>query len=379
MLTHLSDFSRGRRSPTSTLQSDRHLRFESGAVMTTSRGSMIRSAAAFGAWAAATAVPGFAASGATPDPVDIALNHDAFNLPIFVALDRGYFARQNLDVRVQKLSGSTVTVLPSLARGSIDIAPIGLGPGFFNQYAGGFDVKLIASMTETHAGWNDATWVMVRQDLWDAGAVRKPADLKGKTIDAFVPGAPPNMLMRETLARGGLTTADVTFSEKLRATADTVAAYTNKAVDVSPAFEPMATELQRERLAHKWISTHDIMPDYQQLYLGASAAFIRSRQDVIVRFLTGMLQGAREIDAAGGKWTPALARTLATWSEQSEADVTLVPTPAYVGQYGRINVSSVALQQAFWVSQDLVKTPVATTAIIDSSMLGAARRRLKIR
>jgi NitT/TauT family transport system substrate-binding protein len=341
------------------------------------RGSMVRAVTAFFGASAGVAMAGEPSMGATPDPVNIALNHDAFNLPIFVAIDKGYFAQQNLDVRVQKISGSTITQLPSLARGSIDIAPIGLGPGFFNQYSGGFDVKLIASMTETHAGWNDATWVMVRQDLWDAGAVRKLSDLKGKTVDGFVPGAPPNMLMRETLTKAGLTTADVTFSERLRATADTVAAYTNKAVDVSPAFEPMATELQRERLAHKWISTHDIMPDYQQLYLAASAAFVQTHRDVIVRFLVAYVEGARDIDRARGKWTPALVSTLAKWSEQSEADVLLVPSPAYAGEDGRINLSSVDMQQAFWVSQGLVKAPVAIPAIVDSSMLDAARRQLK--
>jgi ABC-type nitrate/sulfonate/bicarbonate transport system substrate-binding protein len=89
-------------------------------------------AAFFGA-SAGLAVTGAPSMGATPDPVNIALNHDAFNLPIFVAIDKGYFAQQNLDIRVQKISGSTITQLPSLARGSIDIAPIGLGPGFFNQ------------------------------------------------------------------------------------------------------------------------------------------------------------------------------------------------------------------------------------------------------
>jgi ABC-type nitrate/sulfonate/bicarbonate transport system substrate-binding protein len=343
------------------------------------RGNMVRAVTALLGAGLGVAAAGSPSPGATPDPVNIALNHDAFNLPIFVAIDRDYFAQQNLDVRVQKISGSTITQLPSLARGSIDIAPIGLGPGFFNQYTGGFDVKLIASMTETHAGWNDATWVMVRQDLWDAGAVRKLSDLKGKTIDGFVPGAPPNMLMRETLTKAGLTTADVTFSERLRATADAVAAYTNKAVDVSPAFEPMATELQRQHLAHKWISTHDIMPDYQQLYLAASAAFVQTHREVIARFLVAYLEGARDIDSAHGKWTPSLVSTLAKWSEQPEADVLQVPSPAYAGEYGRINLSSVEMQQAFWVSQGLVKAPVAIPSIVDSSMLDAAHRQLKIR
>ena len=151
------------------------------------------------------------------------------------------------------------------------------------------------------------------------------------------------------------------------------------AVDVSPAFEPMATELERLHLAHKWISTHDIIPDYQQLYLAASAAFVRTHSDVVRRFLVAYLEGARDIDDAHGKWTPALVSTLAKWSEQPEADVLQVPSPAYAGEYGRINRASVEMQQAFWVSQGLVKTPVAIPMIVDSALLDAARRQLKIR
>jgi NitT/TauT family transport system substrate-binding protein len=343
------------------------------------RAELLRALAAFAGSGLVLTAGGRTGVAATSDQVNLALNHDAFNLPLFVALEKGYFAQQNLDVHAQKISGSTITQLPSLARGSIDIALIGLGPGFFNQYTGGFDVKIIASMTATHAGWNDATWIMVRQDLWDAGTMRQLSDLKGKIIDGFVPGAPPNMLMRETLRKAGFTTADVTFSERLRATADMVAAYTNKAVDASPAFEPMATELQRQRLAHKWISTRDVLPEYQQLYLAASAAFVQTHRDVIVRFLVGYLQGARDIDSARGKWTASLVGALSKWSEQSEADVQIVPTPAYAGEYGHINLKSVEMQQAFWVAQGLVKAPVAIPAIVDSSMLDAARRQLKIR
>jgi ABC-type nitrate/sulfonate/bicarbonate transport system substrate-binding protein len=98
------------------------------------RGTMVRGVTALFGAGLDIAAGGGPSSAVMPDPVNIDLNHDAFNLPIFVAIDKGYFAQQNLDVRVQKISGSTITQLPSLARGSIDIAPIGLGPGFFNQY-----------------------------------------------------------------------------------------------------------------------------------------------------------------------------------------------------------------------------------------------------
>jgi NitT/TauT family transport system substrate-binding protein len=312
---------------------------------------------------------------AATDVVNVALNPDVYdNLPLFIAADRGYFAQQNLDVRITKIPGSSLTQLPSLARGSIDIAPMALGPAFFNQYAAGFDVKLVASLSGSHPGWNDGTWVMVRQDLWDAGKIRKLSDLKGRTIDGYVPGAPPNMLIKQTLAKAGLSTSDVVFSERMKSAADALVSYTNRAVEVTPAFEPMATQLDRQRLAHKWLSVHDIIPDYQGSFLAASAAFVQTHRDVVKRFLVAYLRAARDVDRGSGKWTPMLVTEVAKWSEQPEATIEQIAGPAYTGEDGSINQASIVRQQAFWVAQGLVREPVAVGSIVDTSILDDARK-----
>lgn len=72
----------------------------------------------------------------------LALNSAALNLPIFLAIDKGYFAREHLDVKIVRANVPAMMQLPALARGEIDIAPMVLAPGFFNQFTQGFDVKL---------------------------------------------------------------------------------------------------------------------------------------------------------------------------------------------------------------------------------------------
>jgi NitT/TauT family transport system substrate-binding protein len=319
-----------------------------------------------------------APAAAAPDVVNVAVNPDVIdNLPIFIAADRGYFTQQNLDVRITKIPGSSLSQLPSLARGSIDIAPMALGPAFFNQFTAGFDVKLVASLSGSHPGWNDGTWVMVRQDLWDAGKVRKLSDLKGRIIDGYVPGAPPNMLIKQTLAKAGMTTSDVIYSERMKSAADALVSYMNKAVEVTPAFEPMATQLDRQHLAHKWLSVHDVIPDYQGSFLAASSAFVQSHRDVVKRFLVAILRAQRDIDRSSGKWTPMILSEVAKWSEQPEATIAQIPGPSYSGDDGSINQASVERQQAFWVTQGLVKTPVAVGTTMDASMLEDARKQFR--
>jgi NitT/TauT family transport system substrate-binding protein len=153
--------------------------------------------------------------------------------------------------------------------------------------------------------------------------------------------------------------------------------YMNKAVEITPAFEPMVTQLDKQHIAHKWLSTHDVIPDYQGTFLAASAAFVKTHRDVVVRFLTAYLRAAHDVDRGGGKWTPMLLTEVAKWTEQPEATVAQITGPAYAGDFGSINQASVVRQQAFWVSQGLVKEPVTVPAMIDSSILDDAKKALR--
>ena len=79
---------------------------------------------------------------------------------------------------------------------------------FFNQIGEGFGIKVLAVMSRQHNGWNDTVWDVVREDVWDAKTIRKPSDLRGKSVPKPV-GNAVDFMMLETLAKGGLTVADV--------------------------------------------------------------------------------------------------------------------------------------------------------------------------
>ena len=264
----------------------------------------MRTLALLAALVVALAVPGRAAPN---DVVRMGLNPSVLSyLPILIAIERGYFLRQHIDLQLTINPGSAMIQLPLLARGDLDVAPMVMAPAFLNQLREGFNVKLISANQSSHAGWNDNTWIVVRQDVWDSGAVRKPADLRGKVVDALSPGGPPNMLMRSLIAAAGLTPGDMTFSEKLRNLTDETAAFHNHALDVASSFEPGASVLQVQHIAHKWISVHDVIPWLEETFIAASAPFLREHPDVAARFLVAYLQGARDLVRSNGHWTPEL-------------------------------------------------------------------------
>jgi NitT/TauT family transport system substrate-binding protein len=318
-----------------------------------------------------------AGSAASNDVVRLGLNPTVLAyLPILIALDRGYFTAQHIEIQLKPNSGSSLLQLPLLARGDIDIAPMVLAPAFLNQLNEGFNVKLIAAGQSSHAGWNDNSWVVVRQDVWDSGAVRKLADLRGKVVDGSAPGGPPNMLLKSALAQAGMTLADVTYSERIRGGPEMVSALRNHAVDALAVFEPGASVMQVQHIAHKLFSVRDVIPWLQETFVAASGGFLKDHPEVAARFLVAYLQGVRDLGRSNGRWTPALLATLAAHTGIPVADLGQVPGPAYVDPSGAIDSISIDRQQSFYLSEHLIAKPLAFADMVDTRPLFAATRAL---
>src|SRR5258708_27742323 len=101
--------------------------------------------------------PPASAAAQKPDTLKLLINPQLiFGLPLLVAIERGFFAQQNLDVKPIIHVGSSQTIIPSLARGDVDIATISANPAFFNQFSQGFDATLIASQVSGHKGSDPA-------------------------------------------------------------------------------------------------------------------------------------------------------------------------------------------------------------------------------
>ena len=115
------------------------------------------------------------------DVVRLTFNPGVYDtLPLMLAVDRGYFTQAHLDVRVTKWPGSHGLLVPYLARGDVDVAPQVMSPAFFNQYTEGLGVKAVATLDETHKGWNDTVYFMVRQP--GIKKIRTPSDLRGMRL-----------------------------------------------------------------------------------------------------------------------------------------------------------------------------------------------------
>jgi NitT/TauT family transport system substrate-binding protein len=322
----------------------------------------------------ALSVVGADAQTAARQKVRFSLNpSQVIYLPLFLAVDRGYFKQEGLDVEVMPYKGSANTQMPLLARGDVDISSVIAGPAMFNQFADGFNIKLIATLTEPREGYRDGVVLVVRQDLWDAGTIRKPADLKGMKVDGASQGNPIDFLLKSALDSAKLTKADVTLSYKPRSASDTPEILRQKVVDVAGVSEPTATLIESKGIGTRWLSYKDVVPWYQETYLASSEAFLRDHPDAVERFLAAYLKAVGDVSKAKGQWTPELLAIATKWTGMPEDLLRKVGGIPYWDPSAAIRPDSLARVQKFWVDGGLVKKPVDTQKMVDTAPLRQAR------
>jgi NitT/TauT family transport system substrate-binding protein len=308
------------------------------------------------------------------DKVRISFNPQIYSyLPLMLAIDKGYFKEQKIDVDVAFYGGSALSQIPMLARGDQDIAAMVTGPGFFNQHAEGFGIKLISAVGQASPGWHDTIWLVVRKDIWDSGAIKTFADFKGRAIEGGPKGSPVYLNTLQVLAQGNLTVKDVTFTERMRTMADVLPLFKNKAIEAMSIVEPIVSNLVAEGAAVRWKPSYETMPWFQESYLAANPKFLTEKRDVSKRFLVAYFKGVNDVLAAKGKWTPELTATVVKWSKLPEAVINLIPGPMHPSEDGALNVASMARQQKIWTDEGMVKIQTPIADLVDTSILQEVR------
>jgi NitT/TauT family transport system substrate-binding protein len=228
-------------------------------------------------------------STATPAPAklkvgDLGTTGDA---PLYIALEKGYFREQNLDIEFVRF-GSALDMIAPLSAKQLDVGSGGIGAGLFNAFSQGIPIKLVAETVRTPENWRSNAW-FVRSDLKDT--IKTPADLKGRTVSLAATCTVIDTELSVLLEKGGLKRSDITV--KTVPYADNPAAFASKSIDFTYGFEPFASTFQSTGVASLWLTGGSVIPNHVQsgILYGPS---ITAQQDVAQRWMLAYLKGARE-------------------------------------------------------------------------------------
>jgi NitT/TauT family transport system substrate-binding protein len=291
--------------------------------------------------------------------------------PVFVGIERGYFEELNLNLDMIRFNSGALMVAP-LASNDLDAGSGGLSPGLYNALMRDVRLKLIADGSSSKAGFGTSI-ALVRKDLWDAGAVKSPADLRGLRVSFATEGSPIDYMMRNLLVQNGMTMDDM---DVIRLTsADALVGLQNRAVDVATAAEPFPSQVQNMGVAQKWISDGDVVPGFQIGAIMISERF--GTQPAVVRaFMTAYLRSIREyLTADSGRADDGMLAAISKWTTVP-ADAIKAAGAPYFGPSGQVNLEDLSRQQDFWIREGVMKDKVDMNQFVDASYADYANQLL---
>lgn len=256
--------------------------------------------------------------------------HSLFYAPQFVAIHRGFFADEGLDVTAEAASGARTTVT-ALLDGSIQI---GLGGIMRSLDLADRDGRLLPHFAEVNS--RNGFFLLAREPrpnfAW--------SDLAGKEIISFAEAPTPWQCMLTVLRRNGVDPARVRFTRDLP-TPDAVAAFRAGRGDFLEQGQPATEQLLAEGAAVLIASMGEATGPVPFSSYMATPAFFASERPVLERF------------------TRALYRTQRWMAAATPREIAAVVAPAFPDIETGIREKVVARyqRQGTWARDPLVRRP----------------------
>ena len=290
-----------------------------------------------------------------------------------LALHRGYWDKQGLDVQLIQAGAAAQDATSALAANQIQVTAGSPSAGLFNALNRGINIRMVADWSHIGTPEDSTFSISVRSDLLDSGAVKSPADLKGRTIGAGpVKGGINDLFLSRVLAKGNLKPSDV--NAEFIPFPDGIAAMASKKLDAAMLIEPMVSQAAAQGVAKLFITMGAVDPGAQVAIVFYSPDFAANK-DAATRFLIGYLQGARDYHDAFvlKKDQDAAIDILVQNLALKDPKVWKNFRPSNIDLNGKFNVASIKTQAAFYKEEGLVDGPVPDVdKYVDTSFAEAA-------
>ncbi|MBZ4015106.1 ABC transporter substrate-binding protein [Streptomyces purpurogeneiscleroticus] len=151
--------------------------------------------------------------------------------PVRMALAKGEFAKEGLDVRLKVLP--TPEALPLLAKGDLDVLWAAPEAAVLNGIAGGFDIRWVAGNFSPDPRSKSGLWARLGK-----GETARSVSLKGASLGTMIgKGSVIMYPMDRSFARHGARTDSVTFQQL--GSSDVLTALTGGGVDAAWLLDPV--------------------------------------------------------------------------------------------------------------------------------------------
>lgn len=295
--------------------------------------------------------------------------------PIYIAMQRGYFRRQGLDVQNVNFDSGANMIAP-LSSGQLEVGAGSPSAGLYNAMASGLKMSIVAD--KGHLA-KDADYVAVLARKALKNKLHSWKDLKGRRIGLVSTSNSSYVQLSNALTAGGLSASDVRIEQMDFPSMGPALA--NGSIDVAFAPEPFVTQFVSKSLAYRWRGVNSVVPGQQAAVLMYNVDFATSDKATAKKFMVAYLKGVRDYnDAFFGKKTEKnfdeVAKILTKYTTIKDASVLKKMVPAAVNADGSVNEKSLRSDYDFYRSHHLLKGSVDLGKAIDMSFAEQAAKTL---
>lgn len=300
---------------------------------------------------------------------------------IFLANERGWFAKVGLQLNVKSFPDGSLIVAPLLS-GEIDLGVVTSSAGLFNALSRGAPFRSLLCIGQGRKG-RAVTAILVRKDHYDNGirTIKDLGRLKGRTVAVGAAGSINQYGMSKALELAGLNPVRDVIWQTTVGQPDIVKQLGQKQIDAADITYHLAYLAQQQGFAQIIASRDEFLPDSQTAMIAARNEILRSRRDALVRFAMVHIHAARLFNTIAGNPAqhPTELQTITKYIFVKDTNILKAVAPhwEWIAEDGMPNATSVMAQQDHWADTfKLVERKVPQDQVFDLGIAREAARRL---
>ena len=284
--------------------------------------------------------------------------------PLYVGIERGYFAEQGIEVQLEALAGGA-DMLTQTAAGNFDVGAGGIGSAYFNLAARARSlnqaqpIRIVAPLHSERPPLT--TPLVVGKKAYDEGRYTTIADLKGKKVAVNALGAATEFWLERALNAGGLTIKDV---ELLAIPFQNIPqALESGAIAGAMLGEPFATLGVRQGQVR--VLNDRFLDGDQPTAVYYNAGWAEKHPRLAQGFMTAYLKAVRELESGG--WSDAATLEVLSKYTKVPAETIAAAARPFGEPDGAVNLASLENQQTFFKQQGRLtyEQPLDIAALIE--------------
>lgn len=317
---------------------------------------------------------GLFAASASAEPVKIGDLGILADAPFYIAIEKGYFAAEGVEVVLERFNSASQATAP-LSTNMVQVVGGGVSAALYNAFARDWPVRIVMARTRDMPGYSSDTLIL-RNDL--KATIPTPKELKGRVIAINTPASVLHFMLARLMESVGLSIADVQTINM--AWPNMGPGLESKAIDGGTVVEPFAALYSQKNIAFPFRRAADFMskPPLEVSVILYSKTWMDKQPDQAKAFTVAYLKGVRDYYDAmkGGPKRAEVIEICTKYTSLKDKAVYDKIQWSYMDPNAVISFDGLQDQQEWYSKQGFVSKKANLDGMVDKRFLSYALDKL---